>query len=909
MKSKTHFKSLVLGIAVLLAMSGIAISQEEEKPRTESADTTATLPPLTDILEEVVILEELVVIGSRAQPRSVAESAVPIDVVTGEDFVKQGDTDVQNLLRDMVPSYNVNTNPISDASTVVRPPSMRGLAPDHTLVLINGKRRHRAAVIHWITNGVADGAQGPDIAPIPSIAIKRVEVLRDGASAQYGSDAIAGVLNFELKDNYKGGSFEVKPGIFQEGDGLAYAFAGNIGLGTPDAWANFSVEYGNEDETDRSVQRDDAARLIRVGNNYVENPAQIWGQPYIRDDLKFFVNYGININDNVKLYGHGNYASKEVEGGFYFRNPNTRGGVFRGPVVMSDGTTYYDPGKAAELGIVDGVNGHLVATLLTGNLRQVLEPSEDTGLRIPQEFIVAISCSEPDAAALQRVFDDPDWFTFQELFPGGFTPRFGAFMDDRAFLAGIRGSQGLMTWDLSASYGRNEADYFIFNTVNSSLGPDQPWPNGPQVDPSHEDAPYFDPGTYIQTDTNFNFDITYPFSEQFFFAAGLEYRTENFEIVQGQRESWVKGPLAEYGFTVASNGFSGFGEIAAGTWSRSNWAVYGDAEFTPQEDWLLGAALRFENFDDFGSTTNFKLATNYGLNENTKVRGSFSTGFRAPTPGQQNAFNVSTIFDPTIGDLTNDGTIPSNNPVAESKGGEALDSEKSTNISAGIVFEIPVFPVDTGIPPVNITVDYFHILVKGRLTLSQNFSLTPAEVDELLQAGITAANFITNFKFFVNDFDTKTQGIDVVLTAPVWCDGLLSLAYNLTNTEVTEHNLETLGAQRIRELQEGLPKHRGNLTVVKPLNDMLEVLGRLRYYSSWYDQEDDFVYGDEWVLDAEVSYTIAEHSTVTVGGQNILDIYPDINPSATSGSGHLYSQYSPFGFSGAFWYAKYHFSF
>ena len=446
MQQKYHFKSLVLGIATLLAMSGTAVSQEEEKPRTEEADTTATLPPLTDILEEVVILEELVVIGSRAQPRSVAESAVPIDVVTGEDFVKQGDTDVQNLLRDLVPSYNVNTNPISDASTVVRPPSMRGLAPDHTLVLINGKRRHRAAVIHWITNGVADGAQGPDIAPIPSIALKRVEVLRDGASAQYGSDAIAGVLNFELKDNYKGGSFEIKPGIFQQGDGLAYAFAGNIGLGTPDAWVNLSAEYGNEDETDRSVQRDDAARLIRVGNNRVEDPAQIWGQPYIRDDLKLFANYGININDNIKFYGHGNYASKEVEGGFYFRNPNTRGGVFRGPVLIFDGTNYYAPDK--------GVNGTETATLLVGNMRQVLEKSEDTGLRIPQAFIVPIIDDVPDAAALQRVFDDPDWFTFQEFFPGGFTPRFGAFMDDRAFLAGIKGSQGLLTWDLSASYGR-----------------------------------------------------------------------------------------------------------------------------------------------------------------------------------------------------------------------------------------------------------------------------------------------------------------------------------------------------------------------------------------------------------------------------------------------------------------------
>ena len=192
-------------------------------------------------LKEVVVLEELVVIGSRAQPRSVAESAVPIDVVTGEDFVKQGDTDVQNLLRDMVPSYNVNTNPISDASTVVRPPSMRGLAPpDHTLVLINGKRRHRArcySLDNQRCRRRRTGARHSSYSTLlPSSA---VEVLRDGASAQYGSDAIAGVLNFELKDNYKGGSFEVKPGVFQQGDGFSYAFAGNIGLGTPDAWVQF----------------------------------------------------------------------------------------------------------------------------------------------------------------------------------------------------------------------------------------------------------------------------------------------------------------------------------------------------------------------------------------------------------------------------------------------------------------------------------------------------------------------------------------------------------------------------------------------------------------------------------------------------------------------------------------------
>ena len=648
MRFKTYFKSLALGLVALLAMNGSAVSQET--PRTEEADTTTALPPLPDILEEVVILEELVVIGTRAQPRSVTESAVPIDVVAGEDLVKQADTDLQNLLRDVVPSYNVSTQPISDASTVVRPPNLRGLAPDHALVLINGKRRHRAAVIHWLGNGVADGAQGPDISAIPSIALKRVEVLRDGASAQYGSDAIAGVLNFALKDNYKGGSIQFKPGIFQQGDGRTYSFAGNVGLGTPDTWINLSVEYGNTDDTDRSAQRADAARLFSAGNTEVKNPAQIWGQPFVRGDLKIFANYGATINDNIEFYGHGNYASKEVEGGFFYRNPNTRGGVYRGPVLMWDGTNYHTQAEAAELGIVNGVNGTLTATLLVGNM---------SGGDVP---VVPIVCEVPDAAALQQVTSDANLFTFRELFPGGFTPRFGANTADRAILAGIKGAASLLTWDLSASYGRHEADFFIFNTVNASLGPSTPTE--------------FNPGDYIQTDTNFNFDVTYPFSEQFFLAAGLEYRIENFEIVRGQPESFQIGPLASYGFSAASNGFPGFSDIAAGSWSRYNWAIYGDAEFTPQDNWLLGAALRIENFEDFGSTTNFKLATNYGINEQVKVRGSFSTGFRAPTPGQQNAFNVTTEFNAARNDLINRGVIPSTNAAAELKGGESLKPEK-----------------------------------------------------------------------------------------------------------------------------------------------------------------------------------------------------------------------------------------
>jgi len=225
-------------------------------------------------------IEEIISTGTRARARSVEDSPAPVDVLSGDYFADQGDTDLSNLLRTVVPSYNVNTQPISDAATIVRPANMRGLAPDHTLVLINGKRRHRAAVIYWLGNGISNGAQGPDISAIPSIALKRVEVLRDGAAAQYGSDAIAGVMNFILKDDNEGGSMEAKYGQYSEGDGTQMTVAGNIGLPFSDnGFVNASFEYGSSDDTDRSVQRNDAAALIAAGNTAVANPAQVWGSP------------------------------------------------------------------------------------------------------------------------------------------------------------------------------------------------------------------------------------------------------------------------------------------------------------------------------------------------------------------------------------------------------------------------------------------------------------------------------------------------------------------------------------------------------------------------------------------------------------------------------------------------------
>ena len=245
--------------------------------------------------------------------------------------------------------------------------------------------------------------------------------------------------------------------------------------------------------------------------------------------------------------------------------------------------------------------------------------------------------------------------------------------------------------------------------------------------------PIFDPGNYIQTDYNLNFDVTYPLTDMVFLASGLEYRNEGFEVVEGQRESYQIGPLAAQGFTAASNGFSGFSPISAGTWNRSNVAAYVESEIKPLENWLVAVAVRGENFEDFGSTVNYKIATNYGITETMKLRGSYSSGFRAPTPGQQNTFNVTTEYDFEKGDLVNNGTIPSTNAavgVVTGKEDNSLDPETSNNFTGG-------FTVD--ILGINFTLDFFGIFLKNRLSVSQDFALTASQKAQLIAEGVTSA--------------------------------------------------------------------------------------------------------------------------------------------------------------------------
>ena len=795
-------------------------------------------------------IEEVVVVGTRAQPRSVEDSSVPVDTISSEDFENQSGSDMSNLIRALVPSFHVSDNPSRDLAALLRPVNLRGLAPDHTLVLMNNKRRHRGSVIQWISNGASNGAQGPDISAIPAIAIKRMEVLRDGAAAQYGSDAIAGVLNFVLKDAAEGVAFEARHGFYTEDSGEDMTtIAGNVGLPLSESgFANFSIEYAESSPTDRSVQHRDATALIGLGIPNVGVPAKPWGSPKVSDSIKAVANIGIDLNDAHQLYAFGNYASREVETAFFFRSPMNRNGVYK---TSSNIFLVGGDGCQAKHGV----------------------PSTADNLLAFRDAVAA----------------DADCFSFVELYPEGFTPAFGAEMTDYSMVAGVKGSldNGLL-YDISGSIGENNMDGFLNNSLNPSLGPD-----------SQRD---FDIGEYTQQETNLNLDLSYPvdvgMASDLNIAGGFEWREEEFEISTGEQASWEIGPYQRYGFGTGSNGFGGFNPASSGSWDRANIAAYLDLEVNPSENWRIGGAVRWEDFDGFGSTTNFKLATHLRISEAFALRGSFGTGFRAPTPGQSNARNVSTVVNAATNAFEERGTIGSTHPVAMALGGQELEPEESENLSLGAVIAL-----DNGL---SLTVDYFRINVDDRIALSGLFNVTDQIKQALVAAGVPEALEFTSVRYFANDFDTRTQGVDVVLTHG-WETDLgstdLLVSFNHTTTKVRNFRAESTiaGGDTIDNLERGAPETRLNLTVTHSI-DQWYLAARYSYFGDWYDDHSAAEFDGYGLADLLVQYSFAGGLAVTLGAENVLDKYPD--KAINTGNGRKYPRYSPAGHNGALVYAK-----
>ena len=761
----------------------------------------------------VTEVETVVVTGTRRLDRTAFESVAPIDVVSQETLKSIVSDEIMNKLAATTPSFNVQRLPAADGQAFVRPATLRGLSPDQTLVLVNGKRRHRSAVLG------GRGQQGVDLASIGTSGLERIEVLRDGASAQYGSDAIAGVINIILssKTGFEGyGQY----GRYYAGDGdktelgARYGFA--LGQGGSLVAA---LDYTKAEATSRTRQRPDAIAFQTANPNIkVPNPVQRWGQPD-REVWRGSLNLVLPINDAVEAYGFVTYSDMTGVTDFNWRNPST-----------------------------------------------------DSSYRTSTVF--------------------PGW-SLSQIYPAGFSPKFGQDETNSAVNGGLRGDAMGWSWDLSAGWGEDRVDYVLSNSINASFGPQSPT--------------RFDAGALIQKESTLNLDASRPLAWSFLakpanLALGLEARKETYEIKAGDRFSWDVGPGAAAGLPSGSNGFPGYAPSQAGSWDQTSYAGYVDLDLPFTDKFGVDIAIRHEDFSEFGQTTDGKIAARYELTPNFALRGAVSTGFRAPTAGQINNTRTSQGLNTTTLQLFTSGRLSPVNPIAVALGGKPLEPEESQNLSLGAVFRQGGFTA---------SVDYYRIEVDNRFAVSPNFTVTPALRAQLVAAGVPGADSLTTVSYFTNSFDTRTQGVDVV---GAWRGALwggragLTAAWNWNDTKVTRSKLTEVSRLAKINLEDGLPQNAANLSF-DYARGLFSGLIRARWSGEWTDAQAngaaDLIqtFAGKTLIDLSVSAQVTPAIKLTVGAENLFDSYPD-EATFQASRGLIYSRNAPYDTDGGLWYAR-----
>ena len=787
----------------------------------------------------------VLVTGTRAAGRTSMKSPTPIDGFDNQTLRRQGNGDMTETLKNQVPSFNA-TPLTGDGAAFVRPTSMRGLPPDNVLVLTNSKRRHRSALISHFGAAMNVGAQAVDVGMIPSIAVKRLEILRDGASAQYGSDAIAGVMNFILKDNNEGVEFQVTQGTWMtaengRGGEQDITAAANIGLPlSDDGFLNISAEYSVRPELSVGYQHASAADGYQgwvqaadktnadgkyVGTQNVDDwqTAMNWGRPE-NNGFRSVWNAGMTVGDGVEAYSFGNYADTYGEYSFFLRATGKSGALTPIPLNPTD-------------------------------------PSEGD-------------------------------FSWGDTYPLGFTPRLEGHGNDFSSVVGVRGEDlagfGL-NYDFSSSYGSHYIHYLLRNTLNLSWGPNSP----------HNMVI----GDLQQEETNWNADFTYPMGD-ISLAFGTEWREEKYTMYEGQKEAWLAGPWAlvhsltydssgtdvNYGYTapgLAANGMPGTSPDAAGVWARQNTAFYADVEYE-LGDLLVQAAGRFEDFSDFGTTTNFKVAGRYSLGNLATFRGGYSTGFRAPTPGQSNYTGVVTSFDGVTGMQVQEGTLKPTDPLSILMGGAALVPEDAVNLSAGFTTSM--------ISGLNLSIDYYQIDVTNKIIKSR--SLTVPEGSSALFSDIA---------MYTNNLDTKTSGIDIVADYNLGNTNI-GLAVNTNNTEVVTQRLvngvNPVSDDGVDNIENNLPKQRVTATVTQNIGDALSVMARVNYYGETIDERSGReVVDPTQLVDIELRYHVSDNLSVVFGASNALNTFPTQIATRMS-QGMPYPRRTPIGYHGGMMFTR-----
>ncbi|MGH7519009.1 MAG: TonB-dependent receptor [Gemmatimonadales bacterium] len=808
-----------------------------------------------------------VVVGSRARHTAAEELAVPVDIYTAEDIRRQGTTETSQILQSVSQSVNFPRQTVTDANDIVRPFTMRGLSPDHTLVLLNGWRRHQMAVVNIFAYGMGSGSSGVDLNTIPSSAIERIEVLRDGASAQYGSDAIAGVVNIVTREGqfnpFVNATFgRYLPDEFPD-DGTTLNVNGGWGFRLGRGSLAIFGEFLNREPTNRAFadpfetsitgQTDSIGENGEVieKRNPVEQPNHHWGDGLEKDVLSM-ANFRMPVNaaGTAEIYAFGGFSYREGTGNGYRRY----------------GAQPTDP--------------------------------------------------DPD------VTETDNW---PQIYPLGFLPEFNPEVRDWSAAGGFRTAIAGWSFDIGAAYGVNDFEYNLRNTLNVSLGPclDPQNPCAPGLDGVLGTAD--DPGIPNQTrffaggvkrdelsaGVNIARGIEVGLPEPLNLAFGASFRREEFEIEQGETASWINGGHPDQLGDVAVSGsqvFPGFEPADVTEEDRTNFGLYGDAEAGVTGQLRINGAARFERYSDFGERVDGKLALRFQPRREIVFRGAISTGFRAPGISQIHFRKVATNFlsDPAGGPPTpiQVGYFPVDDPAARALGAVDLKEETSLNISAGFA----VTPVDN----LTFTADYYRVEIDDRIILSGLLN------DAVVVGILTAAGFpeVGGAQFFTNAIDTRTQGFDITanIIRPAG-NGTIELlgGLNYNHTEILREDplpppiaaadepglLDVVNRVAIEEEH---PDWRGSLQGNYSIG-RFRALGRFSYYGGFASAQPGFCdecreeYGGKGLVDAEVGWRF-DAATVSLGMRNIFDTFPDIASETNSFGYFPWAAASPFGFNG-----------
>ena len=889
----------------------------------------------TDSTEAPTRLEEIVVIGSRIQGRSITDSPVPVDLIKQEDMRNTGQLEVGRAIQRLIPSFNFSSSTISDGSDAVRPATLRGMGPDQVLVLLNGKRRHGSALIH-VNRSVGRGTAGTDMNAIPMGAIKRIEVLRDGASAQYGSDAIAGVINVILKDDYEGG-FRTNYGTTYKGDGDQFVASLDKGVKIgQDGTLHATFEYRNRERTNRAglsgdVQyRDTNFCTLKGTNNCIIKSKE-------RDETGFaltnadLTNYGFD-PDDVSLADFASLGEPDL------KNETQDYSV---PSNLSNLTNTQLEEYAREHG--DGTN-----VILN-------DPEKEKNFN-RRNFRVGDGDSEQFSGALN--FDTPigkglELYSFADVsrrenetggfyrqprnsgnpvesrYPDGFLPLINTTIWDFSFGAGLvkEFDNGLKA-DLGVVHGGNMFNFNITNSHNAS------WITSRRG----QGATSANSGDLELYLTTVNLDFSLPVPEKnMSLAWGAGYRRDNYQIQAGEEYSHRDyDDPPDTGGPSGIQVFPGFKPDNEVNESRNALSLYTDAEMFVNDlgifdKVMFSPAVRYEHYSDFGHTVNGKLATKLDFSRAFAVRGSMSSGFRAPSMHQLYFNSVSNQFN-SDGSVARKGTFRNDSTIAKAIGIPELKQETATNLSVGVVYQ----PA----PSFTLTADFYRIEVKDRIIISGD--LEPAENSNLPSSVRTAfeAADVTVGQFFMNAADTETRGMDVVASwnVPFINRGDLELNFlgALMQTQIRDVKLpaglpSSLFQDRERSIiEDWQPKSRFTLSGLYQL-DQFSASVMVHRYGSYTVSGDGNnpkkqKFDPKYVTDVQASYNFGSFGIFKIGANNLFDVTPDEDTIDTSRGGRIidsqgnlivnstdvftYSRRSaPFGFNGGFYYAAFEYRF